>query len=1025
MIINIKRAILFCCCILGLSVQTVNSSFNYTEVNYTENTISTIDDEVSVNVNLRKKSNNITTTTEYFTPNNITWTHNIKPTNSSGNSVYDEFDVSKNYHNKDTDRYLLCYDVNDGVYTEINRHRTDKGVEQIKSLKFNFSYEDMTSQSSSTAWANAWDGTLNFNNNDRLYFLYLMDDVLAFSGTPKKKDGDVVVDDYKINEEIITADNSITTYRTYCRVVVKGTREITIGVISKWLPLPAYMGAVYYPLYQLRVEKTTQTFGDYSDEMNVGTIKVKKGSKLGRINNNLDGYQFCGYFADEEYTTFFDFSKPLFEDANLYLLYTEDETENLADQISGMNSGQTINLFDSYRGGSGGDIDLYRNPAYTRNTGSIFIDESTIVTGATLNLTYGKSKVFEGSADNVIDSSELQNSRSNSDGYLDETYDNSGEIGDKKCHIYLLLNGNLTINGTLNIGGLVGSYTGYSKYSYLIGEYAKLDLMGHDIIVDGGELNVYGVISDSIGGGEIILRNGAKLKCTASIVDGKHVRQEILGLSKRQCPFTQYFFPYLRVPVFISNGCSFAAYCKFEMGEFGIDNILLNLFGGSGSLFMWGDQDTNSYVYFEPYFIDSMPSTETALRRQLYNIRNRFVINANIVETTALSMSITAIFSGKEIDIDFDFLRLDVPISSFFDIIVEDNFNLTLNSTLYFYPGSGLYVKEKASITFSYKSNEATNFPEIGYSIAGYGISVPGETRYICGGIVNYTNRIADLSSYGNNNYSYGIFNTTNYWKYIKYNNINIEGELVFNQGINTGVSTDDGFYVLSGQIQLSDKALINIYENKEYLRTYSIKAELINGFLFNADATSIDKQCEFAASYNANCLTSNNISFYFDVNNSIYGSFDNSNGLLFKDGEISVDDGRLTYNESSLNEKQTYFLYTDTDMYQNGSSGTNQYDSVDRSLIIKQVSKYNVNTRIVQTQDGYYLYYCGIYVPVLTDISENTELQFANNDTLNINAQKFCSNYESVATNANKYNNVVVAYNSSSKCWRFKSFAS
>ena len=58
MIINIKRAILFCCCILGLSVQTVNSSFNYTEVNYTENTISTIDNEVSVNLNLRKKSNN-------------------------------------------------------------------------------------------------------------------------------------------------------------------------------------------------------------------------------------------------------------------------------------------------------------------------------------------------------------------------------------------------------------------------------------------------------------------------------------------------------------------------------------------------------------------------------------------------------------------------------------------------------------------------------------------------------------------------------------------------------------------------------------------------------------------------------------------------------------------------------------------------------------------------------------------------------------------------------------------------------
>ena len=128
---------MFCCCILVLSIQVANSSFNYTAINYTENTISTLDDEVNVNVNIRKKSNNVSTTIEYFTPTNITWTHNISSTNSKGESVYSEFDVSANYKNEDTDRYLVCYDVNDdGSYTEINRHDTSKGTEQIKSLKF-------------------------------------------------------------------------------------------------------------------------------------------------------------------------------------------------------------------------------------------------------------------------------------------------------------------------------------------------------------------------------------------------------------------------------------------------------------------------------------------------------------------------------------------------------------------------------------------------------------------------------------------------------------------------------------------------------------------------------------------------------------------------------------------------------------------------------------------------------------------------------------------------------------------------
>lgn len=1024
MIHNIKKIIMFCCCILGLSIQVANSSFNYTAINYTENTISTLDDEVNVNVNIRKKSNNVSTTIEYFTPTNITWTHNISSTNSKGESVYSEFDVSANYKNEDTDRYLVCYDVNDGSYTEINRHDTSKGTEQIKSLKFHFSYDDMISQSSNTAWADGWDGTLDFNNNDRLYFLYLMDDVKTFNESNKKKDGDVVRNDYLINEETITTENSTTTYRTYCRVVVKGTKEIIIGRKSSiFLFWWTYNGAFYYPLYQLRVEKITQTYGNYTDESNIEIIKVKKGSKLTQIKNTMEGYQFCGYFEDKDYSKFFDFSKPILEDTNIYLLYSEETEENLADTINDLTSGKTANIFDSYRGGSNGDIDLYTDPSYSRNTGSIFLDEATIGNGVTVNLTFGRNKIYEGSVDDAIDSAELQNSRSNSDSYLNESYDNSGEVGDKKCNTYILLNGDLKVNGTLNIGGLVGSYTNYTKYSYLIGEYSKLDLMGHDIIVDGGELNVYGVIEDSVGSGEIILQNGAKLKATVSIVDGKPIRQEILGLSKRQSPFTQYFFPYLRVPVYISNGCSFTAYCKFEMGEFGIDNILLNLFGASDSLFMWGDQNANSYVYFEPYYIDSIPNSETTLIRQLYNIRNRFLVNANIIETNALNLSITAVFAGENINIELDFLRLDVPISSFFDLIIENNYNLTLNSTLFFYPGSSLYVKDKATITFNYKSNESTYFPDMGYSWAGLGIKVPGESRYICGGIVNYTNRISDLSSNGPNNYVYGILNTANYWKYVKYNNINIEGNLVFNSDINTNVETNDGFYILSGQIQLSDKALQSIYENKAYLKTYSIKGELVGGFLFNSDSMSIDTQCEFASAYNVNCLTSNNVSFYIDANKSIYGSFENENGLFFEDGNLGIENGHIVYNENSLNSKKTYFLFTDTDMYQNGSSDKNQYDSVDRSVQIKEVSIYNINTKIIQSDDSYYMYYCGIYVPIITDISSNTSFEFADKDTLNINAQKFCSNVDSPATNASKYNNVVVSYSSSSKCWKFKSF--
>ena len=1019
-----KKMLLFLFIFLIMPSQIVFASFNFNNFEDTDNKINTIGDEVTININTRKKSNQTITTTEYFTPNNVTYSHNILATNANGETIYEEFDFSNNYTMVNTDRKVKYYDVNDGVYTEITRHNETLGTEQIKSLTFDFSYDTMTSQSNNSTWVGVWDGTLPYNNNDRLYFLYLKDDFWSFIVADKKKDNDVVRSDFLVKEDSISTGTSLITYRTYCRVVVKGTWELKIGE-DGGLFTPSYHGAFYYPLYQIRVEKITQTFGTYYDEYNVASIKVKKGSNIKNINNSIDGYQFCGYYSDADYTTFYDFSKPLIDDTNIYLLYTESSSGDLSDKISGLNAGSTLNIFDSYRGGTDGDYDLYTDPSYSRSTGSIFIDGLTIKSGTTVNLTYGKNKIYEGTIDSPIDSGNLQNSRSNNDSYIHEEFDNSGDIGDNKCDINLLLNGDLTLSGVLNVGGLVGSYNGYSKYSFLIGEYAKLDLMGHDIIVDGGELNVFGVIVDSIGGGEIILKNNAKLKATTTIVDGKSIRQEILGLGKRQSPFTQYFMPYLRVPVYISNGCTFTAYCKFEMADFGIDNILLNLFGNANALFLRGDQDSSSYVYFEPYFIDSIPNSEATLIRQLYNLRNRFTINANIVETDTLNLALTASIGTIQIDVDFDFLRLDVPISSFFDLVINDGFSLTLKTTLYFYPGSSLYVKKNASITFSFKQNDYTSFPTIGRTVpvVGVGLEVPGENRYICGGIVNYTNRISDLASNGVSGFNYGLFNTTNYWKYIKFNNINIEGELIFDKRINTGVSTGDGFYILSGKMQLSDNSIKSIYENRTYLKTYSLKGELDRGLLFNSDSTDSSIQCEFAASYNVNCLTSNNISFYLDANKSLYGNFDNACGLFFKNGEITIENGEIKYNESQLADKKTYFFYTDTDMYQNGSSASNQKDAIDRNVIFKEVENYNLNTKVISTSEGYYVYFCGIYIPVLSDLSNNADLSFNNQDSLHANAQKFCSNYESPASNASKYNDLILSYNSSSKSWKFKSF--
>ena len=88
-----------------------------------------------------------------------------------------------------------------------------------------------------------------------------------------------------------------------------------------------------------------------------------------------------------------------------------------------------------------------------------------------------------------------------------------------------------------------------------------------------------------------------------------------------------------------------------------------------------------------------------------------------------------------------------------------------------------------------------------------------------------------------------------------------------------------------------------------------------------------------------------------------------------------------------------------------------------------EEVENYNLNTKVISTSEGYYVYFCGIYIPVLSDLSNNADLSFNNQDSLHANAQKFCSNYDSPASNAGKYKDLILSYNSSSKSWKFKSF--
>mgnify|MGYP000006986100 len=60
------------------------------------------------------------------------------------------------------------------------------------------------------------------------------------------------------------------------------------------------------------------------------------------------------------------------------------------------------------------------------------------------------------------------------------------------------------------------------------------------------------------------------------------------------------------------------------------------------------------------------------------------------------------------------------------------------------------------------------------------------------------------------------------------------------------------------------------------------------------------------------------------------------------------------------------YFLEVDTDMYKDGSKGSNQTDSVDWQITISECTSIDSVHMVMRKGSTYFAYYKGIYVPLI-----------------------------------------------------------
>lgn len=961
------------------------SSWVYNSSEETETLLDYTNDKVNINVYDVSQGTKVETTTKYSIPSSVTVNTNsfISDTDANGVSQTEKFgSIGNGYSDLTYDEKTLYYNVDSsGNKTPIYTHNINLGVEQIKSKNEHITVNSWTEVNDDTTWGDVWNvshGTYEW------YFYTNCEDSISFKS--KYSVGHIIPNSIRIVSEETTYDeltNTTTNTTIYERITVRKILEQKRG--RKFLFL-YYVYGYYYPMVQYRRVQTIQKGGASSASLSPHIVQVTKGSTISPFELSLSNYHQYGFYSDETCTNFFDFTNPITTDTNIYLKYLEiNDESSITTSINSLTSGNTLNLYNQTGGGTGSasglNYDIFTDPYYNKENKVCFINESNIQTGATINLLYGDGNVYQSPNTGSISSS-LGNHRSSTNNSINNLYSGTTYIGYENCSTYIALGGDMTINGTLNIGGHIGSNcsgTSVTRSSYIIGKYACIDLYGNNIIVDGGYLNCLGVIIDSVGTGQIIVRNGGKITGVVSISDNRAVRSSILGISKRQTLFSEYKFAYINVPIRFYNGTTFECYLKYDLtDDLGtIANFYFNIIGNSNSLFKWDDSDLNSYVDFIPYKVSNINSI--SLVSNLYNLRNKLVFNANIIQSLDVNLKLTISLSLGSATANVDFARIDFPISPFIDIIVKTGKYFKLVSKMTFYPGSQLYVEEGAIIKFSY-------YGEKSYSTMS-GVPVPGETRYLAGGIMNYTNKIGDLASYGpsNERFAIGIYNNSDYWKYNKFGNIIIDGNLEFDSSINTGYSTGDGYYFISGYIDLSNNALKSIINNHNYIKTYDFKAELNNGYLFSGTDTDKNKQYLRATSYNMNPLISNGLGYIIDPSNLIKGNY--INGVLQNTMNISIVNDEI----EGVNNGNKYFLYTDQDMYENGSKGSNQSNRIDRTIIIKTTDWYDYDHKVIVSDNVYYCYYKGLYVPSNDDLSL---ISIVTNSTIvSVNLRKFMSN--------------------------------
>ncbi len=469
------------------------------------------------------------------------------------------------------------------------------------------------------------------------------------------------------------------------------------------------------------------------------------------------------------------------------------------------------------------------------------------------------------------------------------------------------------LSGSLVLGGITGYYGNIRKDSTdvfaminhqgaIISSYSELDLAGHDLVVgSGASLISYGSITDSIGGGKIILLDGATFQSPLVIQNNIKEAAYAVSFINGTMPFLLYRMPYINADIDIHAGATVIGNMRAKLAGNGTDginqNIVLVSANANGTL---DTPEDDALIVLSKGVLTRSVSYDASLKSQMkakYNTKlnantayNQSDIGYHNVEYQRISYegnSITAALNHFSVHITspknarLDSNRAPFLVAPYFDIALHGDSNVTLNNQMTLLPGSSFVMDPDGTLNFS-----KTNTDELSNLLA-----ISGKIEYQgVGGLVAVpTLDIPNTKSYMNSttikefNGGDVLKKMDTFWNYMNAKSSTVHLPNNFSFGENPELNTP---YIIGGNMNINSIEGLTSAMNSKKVSFTASNAFVVGNYkpvvFFNHAAV------QNYYSIPLNLTTSDGKTYVPDANstNLVSGSYDKNTGLMNVNGK-------------------------------------------------------------------------------------------------------------------------------------------